>query len=190
MEASDHELLERYRRGDARAMDVLVDRHAATVYAFVFRFHGDPTLAEDLTQEVWLKVIRHAGSFEGRSRFTTWVYRIARNVCLDHLRHRQRHPDLARSEGDPFALEELEAGGAPPLERASRKELAAQVADAVASLPERQREVFLLREQQELTFTEIADVLEVPRETVKSRMRYALGHIRRALRRGEVTRGL
>jgi RNA polymerase sigma-70 factor (ECF subfamily) len=191
---TDHELLARYHQGDAGAMDLLVDRHAGTVYAFVYRFLPDPSQAEDLTQEVWLKVIRYVGGFEGRARFTTWLFRVARNVCLDHLRSQKRRARVPREDGDPFALDEIQAKGAPPPEHASNRELAAQVAEAVAHLPDNQREVFVLREEAQLTFREIALALDLPRDTVKSRMRYALGHIRRFLRRRspseEVTRGL
>lgn len=181
-EPDDRELLARYAQGDALAMDQLVDRYAGTVYAFVFHFLGERSLAEDLTQEVWLKVLRHAGGFEGRSRFSTWLFRVARNVCLDHLRKRSRR-SASREEGDPFALDEVVDEAAPaPAERAANRELAAEVRAAVAELSHDQREVFLLREQSDLTFREIADALELPRDTVKSRMRYALGHIRRFLR--------
>jgi len=181
-DAADRELLAAYAAGDALAMDRLVDRYAGTVYAFVLHTLGDPSLAEDLTQEVWLKVLRHAGSFEGRSRFSTWLFRVARNVCLDHLRKRKRRA-ASREEGDPFGLDEVVDEGAPaPAERAARRELAEEVRAAVAELSDEQREVFLLREQSDLTFREIADALELPRDTVKSRMRYALGHIRRFLR--------
>ena len=86
----DAALLARYARGDARAIDALVDRHASAVYAFVRRFLGPQAPAEDLTQEVWLKVLRRPESFGGRARFTTWLFTVTRNVCLDHLRRKTR----------------------------------------------------------------------------------------------------
>lgn len=180
---ADLELLRRYAAGDARAMDALVDHYAGTIYAFVYRFLPDPAVAEDLTQEVWLKVMRSAGSFEGRSRFSTWVFRVARNVCLDHLRRQKRRARVSREEGDPFALEDVQDAAPSPDERASQREQSERVLEAVAGLSEAQREVFLLREEANLSFREIADALDVSRDTVKSRMRYALGHIRRFLRR-------
>ena len=182
---TDLELLARYRRGDAQAMDELVDRHAGVLYAYVRRFLRDPALAEDLTQEVWLRVLRRSGTFDGRSRFTTWLYTVTRNTCIDHLRRVQRRsPETdAEPSGEPFALEELAHPGPPIVEQVSRRELSALVEEAVEVLPDAQREVFLLREQTGLTFREIGEVLELPRDTVKSRMRYALGHIRRFVRR-------
>lgn len=182
---TDLELLTRYRGGDVQAMDLLVDRHAGAVYAFVRRFLGDPTVAEDMTQEVWLRVLRRSGSFNGRARFTTWLFTVTRNTCIDHLRRkRRRSPAVPASErGEPFQLDDLQDPGPPIVERVARQELSELVERAVAELPEAQREVFLLREQTELTFREIADALELPRDTVKSRMRYALGHIRRFVRR-------
>ncbi|MBL4848172.1 MAG: sigma-70 family RNA polymerase sigma factor [Planctomycetes bacterium] len=176
----DYALLQQYLTGDASAMDRLVDRHAGRVYAFVLRFTGQPGHAEDLTQEVWLRVLRSARGFEGRARFTTWLFTVARSVCLDHYRRHQR-----RSERLPTApedeLENLEHMSPLPLQRMAEQELAGHVLAAVSELPDAQREVFLLREQG-LTFEEIASVQEASRDTVKSRMRYALTYVRRILR--------
>lgn len=181
---SDFELLDRYRRGDAQAMDQLVDRHAGVLYAYVRRFLRDPALAEDLTQDVWLRVLRRSETFDGRSRFTTWLFTVTRNTCIDHLRRvNRRTPADAEPSGEAFALEELADPSPPIIEEVSRRELSSLVEDAVEVLPEAQREIFLLREQTGLTFREIAEVLDLPRDTVKSRMRYALGHIRRFVRR-------
>ena len=161
-------------------MDRLVDRHAGRVYAFVLRFTGKPGQAEDLTQEVWLRVLRSARGFEGRSRFTTWLFTIARSVCLDHHRHDQRRSERLPAAPEP-ELESLEGASPLPLQRLAEAELAGHVLAAVAELPDAQREVFLLREEG-LSFEEIAGVQETSRETVKSRMRYALTYVRRILR--------
>jgi RNA polymerase sigma-70 factor (ECF subfamily) len=181
----DQELLDRYRAGDPRAMDALVDRHGASVYAFVRRTLGDTAASEDITQEVWLRVVRHAGGFDGRSRFTTWLFTVTRNACMDHLRRKQRRGGRrsAPAPDDGFAFEDLAAPGPPLLEQVAHRELTEWVEEAVGQLPDAQREVFLLREQTDLTFTEVAGLLEVPRETVKSRMRYALAQIRRYVRK-------
>jgi RNA polymerase sigma-70 factor, ECF subfamily len=161
-------------------MDRLVDRHAGRVYGFVLRFVGQPNQAEDLTQEVWLRVLRSGRGFQGRARFTTWLFTIARSVCLDHHRHHQRRSERLPAVAEP-ELESL-AGVSPlPLQRMADHELAGHVLAAVSELPDAQKEVFLLREQG-LSFQEIADVQETSRETVKSRMRYALTCVRRILR--------
>lgn len=181
--ATDLELLERYRRGDARAMDRLVERHAGAVYAFARRMVGDGPAAEDLVQEVWLKVLRGAAAFDGRSRFTTWLFAVTRNACLDHARRRRREPAVEEPRPDEGPGVDGVADPSPPvIDRVARRELSRLLEQAVAALPLEQREVFLLREQTDMSFQEISAALGVPRDTVKSRMRYALGHVRRFLR--------
>ena len=189
---SDASLLARFARGEARAMDALVRRHGDAVYGFVRRFLGpeDPQV-DDVTQEVWLRVLRAHASFDGRSRFTTWLFSVTRNACTDALRRRLRRAPPSDAD-EPPPVERLEDPGPAVEERVSRRELAARVERAVASLPHDLREVFLLRETTDLTFEEIARALDVPRETVKSRMRYALERIRRSLQteRARGPRGL
>ncbi|MBX3471473.1 MAG: sigma-70 family RNA polymerase sigma factor [Planctomycetes bacterium] len=182
---SDLALLERYRRGDARAMDRLVERHAGAVYAFARRMLGDGPGLDDLVQEVWLKVLRGTAAYDGRSRFTTWLFAVTRNACLDHARRRRRAPPGAEGGGDaegPPAVEGVVDPSPPVLDRVARRELGAMLEQAVAALPLEQREVFLLREHTDMSFQEISASLGVPRDTVKSRMRYALAHVRRFLR--------
>ncbi|RMG13537.1 MAG: sigma-70 family RNA polymerase sigma factor [Planctomycetota bacterium] len=181
---TDEALLARYRAGDPSALDALVDRYGRSVYAFIHRTLGPEAAAEDLAQEVWLRVIRGVGRFDGRARFSTWLFQVARNACLDHLRRRRRHPPPARADSETASgLDGLAAPGPSILERVSGRELGALVDEAVRELPAPQREVFLLREHTPLTFGEIGELLGVPRETVKSRMRYALAAVRRAVRR-------
>jgi RNA polymerase sigma-70 factor (ECF subfamily) len=194
--SDDAALLKQFTAGEADAMGRLVSRHGSSVYAFVRRFLGDTPASDDVYQEVWLKVIRNADRFEGRSRFTTWLFQVTRNVCMDHLRDKKRRRSPASldadREGSP-ATEVADARPAVPEDAAQREERAA-VVRAVASLPDEQREVFLLREQTELTFEEIAKLTALSPNTVKSRMRYALENLRRALQRdaseGVVPRGV
>lgn len=182
----DASLLRRYAAGDARAADRLVDRHGAAVYAFVRRTLGDGAHVDDLVQEAWLRVLRGAGSFDGRARFTTWLFAVTRNACLDHARRRARSPEAAPAPRD--AGDGPDAGWGPVdpapgvLDSVARRELSGLVEQAVADLSSVQREVFLLRETTDLSFDEIATALGLSKDTVKSRMRYALGHVRRFLR--------
>lgn len=205
MTEADTALLGRFAKGDADAMGRLVSRHGPSVYAFVRRFLGETSVSDDVYQEVWLKVIRNADRFEGRSLFTTWLFQVTRNVCLDHLRDkkRRRSPVSLEGEGataagpDDASLRDRlpDAGPRVPDDAAAREERAA-VQRAVALLPDEQREVFLLREQTELTFEEIAKLTQLSPNTVKSRMRYALENLRRALdprrpsSQGAVARGM
>jgi len=189
---SDVALLGRFSRGETDAMERLVHRHGSSVYAFVRRFMGDAPVADDVYQEVWLKVIRYADRFEGRSRFTTWLFQITRNCCMDHRRSTRRHKDGVSLERDGALSPEGQDGvplrdqvadrGPSTAERVSGDEERAALEQAIASLPEEQREVLLLREKTELTFEEIASIAGLSPNTVKSRMRYALLNLRKALK--------
>lgn len=190
MAATDEELLARWRRGDARAMDELVDRHGASVYAFVRRLAGGDAPVDDLVQDAWLRVLRGAAGFDGRSRFTTWLFAVVRSAVIDALRRRRRALDRgleAAGHGGGGGDDERPGPdpvdpGPPVLDKVARRELSGLVEQAVADLTPAQREVFLLREGTDLSFTEISTALGLPRDTVKSRMRYALTHVRRFLR--------
>ena len=185
-DATDETLMVRYQRGDRQAFAALVRRHHRPLYNFVLRQLHKPTTAEDVTQEVFLRVVQNASEFKHEARFSTWVYAIARNLCIDHLRksvHR-RHPSLdqplgpgedARLLGDGVA----DAHPSTSAERATASsEMMTILVQAVETLPEEQREVFLLREVANLPFKEIAEVTKSSENTVKSRMRYALEKLR------------
>jgi len=172
----------RYRKGDGGAFAVLVQRHRARVFAFVLRLTQDRARAEDVLQETWLRVVRGAASYTPTARFTTWVYTIARNACVDGVRREQHRAAESLEEDPPDA-------GTPwssPERGASSAELRRLLESAVAALPPEQREVFLLREVAGVPFAEIAAVTGAPEPTVKSRMRYALEALRRHLSRAGV----
>ena len=184
---SDESLMLRYRDGDVRAFEVLVTRHRRPVYNFIFRFVRDAAQAEDLLQETFLRLIKGADAYEKQAKFTTWLYTIARNLCVDASR-RGKHRKAAsldapiNGEEDGAALIDLVAGGGPAVDRqAISRELAVRIRRAVEALPDEQREIFLLREVNDLQFNEIAEIVGVPENTVKSRMRYALEKLREAL---------
>jgi RNA polymerase sigma-70 factor (ECF subfamily) len=197
-EEGEAALLKRFALGQTDAMERLVERHGSSVYAFVRRFLGNDPIADDVYQEVWLKVIRYADRFEGRSRFTTWLFQITRNVCMDHRRSTMRRKQgvslerdgsLATDGGEGVPLrDQIADRSASTEERVAASEERAHVERAIAMLPEEQREVLLLREKTELTFEEIAEVSGLSPNTVKSRMRYALVNLRKALK--EVAHGL
>jgi RNA polymerase sigma-70 factor (ECF subfamily) len=188
-DATDEMLMVRYQRGDGEAFAELVRRYQTPIYNFALRQLRHPSAAEDVTQDVFLRVVQNASEFKHEARFSTWLYAIARNLCVDLLRklaHR-RHPSL--EQPGPGAAEPRPLGEslADPHPRSSveRVAVSAEVADsivrAVEGLPEEQREVFLLREIARLPFKEIAEVTGVGENTVKSRMRYALDRLQEAL---------
>ncbi|RLB58792.1 MAG: RNA polymerase subunit sigma [Deltaproteobacteria bacterium] len=173
--------MRQFQKGQVRAFEILLERHQAPVYRFVFRFVADREVARDLVQEVFLRVVARRDSFERRSKFTTWLYTIARNLCIDHHRRMQhrRHQSLdspAREEGMSL-LERLDSGKTPPDESAHQRRLRGHIGRAIEALGHDQKEVFLLREQG-VPFDEIARLVGAPLNTVKSRMRYALQNLR------------
>lgn len=187
-EAPDESLLERFAGGDDEAFALLVERYQRPMYNFVRRSVQDPAVAEDILQETFLRVVQRADEFRGQAKVSTWMYTIARNLCVDHARkmvHR-RHASLdapsRRGDDDDRALVDRIAGPAPGADRAAiGEQLKRAVTLAVEELPEDQREVFLLRQLEHLSFQEIAQICDIPENTAKSRMRYALERLRAAL---------
>lgn len=181
------ELLGRYVGGSDDAFTCLVERMGGRLFGFVCRYLGDLHEAEDVYQGIWTRVASHAASFDGRARFRTWLYQIARNGCMDALRRRRRNrirrmEDLPNDTDSPeHAMDRLPADTPAPDAQLSVAELGARIAEAVEGLPEQQREVFLLREDGDLTFEEIGLMLGCGKETAKSRMRYAMEHLQRVL---------
>ena len=190
-DAPDEELVARYRRGDADAFRGLVRRHQRALFNFALRQVRVPSTAEDIVQEVFVRVVQNVDTFKEEARFTTWAYTIARNLCVDHLRKQvhRRHASLdapasggSDGEGEGPALGEKVAGSGMGADRAViGKQLQAHITAAVEKLPEDQREVFLMRQVGELPFKEIAEIVGVSENTVKSRMRYALERLQAAL---------
>lgn len=178
-----------FQAGDARAFEALVRRHRTPVFNFILRFVGQRARAEDVLQETWLKVVRSAGEYQAKARFTTWVYTIARNLCVDSARkesYRQaaslESPVKGENGEEGRALADaLPDSGASPERGAFNARLRPLLERALATLPEEQREVFILREYSGIPFKDIAEVTGVSENTVKSRMRYALDGLRRRL---------
>jgi RNA polymerase sigma-70 factor (ECF subfamily) len=180
---SDEELVEGFQRGDPYAFDVLVGRWDRKIQGAIYRIMGPEEDARDLCQETFLKAYRALGTFKKEARFSSWLYQIALNVCRDRLRRRKSRPQVS--------LDELmEAGeiapvgrGPSPLDLIEANELSRAVAAAVDSLPQEQREVIVLKEYQGLTFLEIAQALDVPISTVKTRLYRGLDQLRQRLER-------
>lgn len=178
-EETDEALVLRYRRGDVAAFEVLLDRHRQGVFRFLRRFVGDDARADDLAQDAWLRFIGAAPRWKEGGRFKVWLYAVARNLATDAAR-RASHRDVEPLEPSPGARPHA------PIDAASGAAegdvlLRAALERAIAALPEDQREVFLLREYEGIAFAEIAEITGAPLPTVKSRMRYALEALRKAL---------
>ena len=193
-EDSDEMLMLRYQRGDAEAFRTLILRHRIGVTSFAYRYVGDSQVAEDIFQETFLRLIQKVKRYKAQAKFTTLLYTIARNLCIDHLRkmEHRKHQSLNAGGGDEDeetdTLENMLPGKNVEADRSVfRKEIQKALKKAIDSLSEEQREVFVLREYQDLRFREIAKVTRTTTNTVKSRMRYALANLRKALAKARIT---
>jgi RNA polymerase sigma-70 factor (ECF subfamily) len=189
-DVADEVLMVRFQRGDRAAFTRLVRRHQTPLFNFALRQLGTHAVAEEVVQEAFVRVVQNAAEFKHEARFTTWVYTIVRNLCIDQLRRRalRRHPSLdaprtahAGEEDGPTLLDQTADKRANVEREAAGTELKERLTRAVEALPDEQKEVFLLRELSNLPFKEIAVVTGAPENTVKSRMRYALERLQQAL---------
>lgn len=180
---TDEELVEVFQGGDTAAFEMLMSRWDRKIQGVIYRVVGPSEDARDLSQEAFLKAYRGLGTFKKEARFSSWLYQIVLNVCRDRLRRKKgrRHVSLDElNEAGEFPAA-LHAPSA--IDMVESLDLSRVVAAAVAELPEDQREVIALKEYQGLTFVEIADVLQVPTSTVKTRLYRALSQLRRRLER-------
>jgi RNA polymerase sigma-70 factor, ECF subfamily len=187
-EATDEALMIRFQSGDRAAFTLLVRRHQSPLYNFSLRQLRSAAAAEDVVQDAFVRVVQNAAEFKHAARFSTWLYTIARNLCVDHARKRalRNHPSLdepnRKAGSDGPTLGERTADVGANVERtAVSGEMRERLLEAVAQLPDDQREVFLLREGSNLPFKEIAEIVGAPENTIKSRMRYALERLQAAL---------
>ena len=180
----------RYQQGEVAAFAELVSRHEKRLWNFVRRFVADAATAEDLLQEVFLRVVRSAAEWQPSAKFSTWLYTIARNLCTDQARRGafRKADSLDQTPGASAAtIPARTASTRSPRPTATRRrppwiaKSPTRVDQAVAELPVEQREVFLMREMMDMSFAEIAAATGASLPTVKSRMRYALERLRAAL---------
>jgi RNA polymerase sigma factor (sigma-70 family) len=172
--APDEALMLAYKEGNAGAFETLYSRHRARLYRFVLRAVKTRAVAEELFQEIWMRVIEARSRYTPQARFTTWLYTIAHNHLVDHWR--KRGLTLVALEG-----EELAAADADPADEAQARESLARFAAALEALPVLQREAFLLHEEGGLSVAEIAAATGANEEAAKSRLRYAIAKLKAAL---------
>ncbi len=179
VELDDRALMLRYKDGDVAAFETLYQRHRGPLYRFLLNQSQDTQAAEDIFQEVWSRIIRSRDRYRPAAKFATYMYHIARNCFLDHVRHSGRQPVLVSIDDDPPV--ELVAGTNNPEAAAENSNASAYIQAALDGLPPEQREAFLLREEAGLTLEEIGQVTGVGQETAKSRLRYAIVKLRNSL---------
>src|SRR5258708_11600110 len=180
-ERTDEELLAAFQQGDVGAFEALLRRHRAPLFTFLVRMLGEREKAEDLAQETFLRIVKGAQAWERRARFQTWLFTIARNLCVDQSRRdRFRRADSLDaqgppgSEGEPAMIDSVPSREIDPARGAESSRLRPVLARALAALPAEQREVFLLREQAGVPFKEITELTRVNENTAKTPLRTPL----------------
>ncbi|MDP6616808.1 MAG: RNA polymerase sigma factor [Gammaproteobacteria bacterium] len=182
-ELNDTALMLRYRDGDVDAFEALYNRHRGALFRYLVRRIGNQAFAEDIFQEVWSRIIRNRKSYRPSAKFTTYMFHIAHNCSVDHYRRSGKHDVVVSDQDD--SVPEPAASTGNPVAAAEASEMCKTLTDALNTLPVEQREAFLLHEESGLTLEEIGNITGVGRETVKSRLRYALGKLRQCVPRPE-----
>jgi RNA polymerase sigma-70 factor (ECF subfamily) len=175
-------LIQRCLQGDELAWDAIVQQYRRKVFNVAYKFVGRHEEAEDLTQDIFLKIFRSLGTFDRRANFQTWLISVSRNLCIDHYRSVRQERQTIDRQVDPNHLSPVahEAGPIAALEQQDRVVL---LRDALAGLPESLRTAVIMRDIQELTYQEIAGRLQLPEGTVKSRINRGRIELAREIRR-------
>jgi RNA polymerase sigma-70 factor (ECF subfamily) len=184
MTSTDEELVARSNGGDHDSFNELIRRWERPIYALAYRQIGREEDARDVCQETFLRAYRALGGFRGQAKFSSWLYRIAINLCRDWMRRERRTPVMQAPED--VDLMELAAAREPAEsieDRIARNDLSRAVERAMAVLPDEQRAAIVLKEYHGLTFQEIADLVGCPLSTVKTRLYQGLSVLRRELAR-------
>lgn len=178
-------LIKRAKKGDSKAFSALLNEHLSMIYNIAYRMTGNPDDASDMTQEVMIKIFKNLDSFNQKSKFSTWVYRVATNTCLDELKKIRRKQTLsldAEYETDDGSVSfEQEDLSPSPDEQAETNELKDIVARAITRLGEEHRVVIVLRDIKGLSYVEIAEILNCSDGTVKSRLSRARARLKEIL---------
>ena len=188
MTPTDEELVVAFQSGDIPAFDQLVRRWDRKIQGVIYRIVGNHDEARDVSQEAFLKAYRALGTFKQEARFSSWLYQIAINATRDRLRRRRRRNDLSLDDVEEREPS-LRDAGPSALDLIESSDLSRVVAAAMAALPEEQREVVILKEYEGLTFPEIAETLDVPLSTVKTRLYRGLVQLRVRLERQGIRGG-
>lgn len=186
MTEADAEIIEQARKGDPAAWEQLVVRHTKRIYNLCYRFVGRIDQAEDLTQEIFIKLFRNLGNYDPQAgQFITWVMSVGRNLLIDHYRQsKDDRVTVSTDQNEEFSvLDTLPAPQASPQAELEREERARLLRSALDRLPPQLKEAVVLRDLEELTYEEIGEILKVPEGTVKSRINRGRIELARCLQR-------
>jgi len=180
---TDAQLVEAIRQGQGEAIRGLVERYSARLFRYLARLVGEAALAEDILQDTWLRVVERLDRYDSSKPFETWIFAVARHRAIDTLRRRVRMRQKLGQPAEPQETEEgdhldpldlVAASNPSPLDRLTEGETEQRIADAFTRLPPHYREVLTLRFHEEMRLEEIAQVLEMPLSTIKTRVQRGL----------------
>jgi len=176
----DRDLIKGFMKGEDRCFDELISRYKSKVFTTIYLIVKDRSVAEDLFQDVMIKVVRmiRSGKYNEEGKFLPWVVRIARNLAIDHFRKTQRNP-IQRESEDYDIFNSVQRSEASSEDQIISQENARYVRKLIQQLPEKQREVLIMRSYSELSFKEIASITDVSINTALGRMRYALLNLKK-----------
>lgn len=185
---NDQQLIFSYLEGNEKAFEVLLTRHKAKIYTQIYLFVKDTALAEDIFQEVFIKIIDtlRKGKYNHEGKFLQWALRISYNMCVDNFRRTKRRPKVSQTETfDIFDV--LKSGDDNAEELIMKSQTHQKIRSLVDALPPEQREVVILRHYADMSFKEISQLTRVSINTALGRMRYALINIRKMIEEREVS---
>jgi RNA polymerase sigma-70 factor (ECF subfamily) len=179
----DSELIAQYRNGSEAAFDLLVDRYQSKVFTTIYLIVKDQYIAEDLLQDVFVKVVQtiHSDRYSEEGKFQPWLMRIAHNLAIDHFRKSKRYPTILMEDGSNL-FNSLMFAEASIEDYRVKEETLEMVKKLIEELPEAQKEVLVMRHYLDMSFQEIADQTGVSINTALGRMRYALIHLRKKMK--------
>ena len=175
-------LIQRCLQGDQLAWDAIVQQYRRKVFNVAYKFVGRHEEAEDLTQDIFIKIFKSLGTFDRRANFQTWLISVSRKLCIDHYRSVRHERQAIDYQVDPNELSPA-SGDPGPIAAIEQQDRVVLLREALAALPESLRKAVLMRDIQELTYQEIADRLHLPEGTVKSRINRGRTELARQIRR-------
>lgn len=178
-------LIKKVQQGDIRAYTELVNRWHSKIHRFAYRFFADEDEASDITQKTFIKTYHKVKDLDDPARFEAWIYRVANNLCLDELKRAGRRKSIALDAWIEQNGNVVSDNKSPETDL-QQKELGEILQHALLTLPDEQRAVIIFKEYEGLTFREIAEILEVPESTVKSRLYYGLKSTRKVLKKWNI----
>ena len=180
----DEDVMSKVRDGNVQMLAILFERHHVKLYNFFLRITGNKGISEDLTQDVFFRILKYRASFRGESKFTTWMYRIGRNVHIDHLRKQKQEMSLEETWAEEPSPEPQ------PEQRTEAEQEAVFLHKALAQLPPAKREILVLSRFQGMKYNDIAGVLECSLSSVKTQVHRAIKDLREIYMDLSVKRGV